>query len=87
MIIQRRIAALCSSFNDAGAIAESCPEKDICVREESLFAQDSEELRPTELCAEQHANVLHVQEVQRHVDLIQGYCHQRGLELKQCHDQ
>ena len=86
MIIQRRIAALRSSFDDAGAIAESRAEKDVRVREEALFERDDDELRPAEPRAEQLADVLRVREVQCRVDLIQDV-HRRGLELKQRHDQ
>jgi len=86
MIIQRRIAALRSSFNDASAIAESRPEKDVRVRKESLFERDDDELRPAEPCAEERANVLRVREVECCVDLVQDV-HRRRLELKQRHDQ
>lgn len=86
MVIQRRTAALCSSFGDADAIAESRPEKDIRVREQTVFDRDDDKLRPTEPCAEERANMLRAREVQCCVDLI-GDVLRRGLEFQQRHNQ
>jgi len=52
--MQGRTAALCNSFDDSGAIAESRAEKDVRVHEQTLF-----ERRPAaEPCAEERADIL-----------------------------
>ena len=86
LIIQGRITALRSSFDDASAITESRAEKHIRVRKQTLFQRDNDELCPAEPCSEERADVLRVREVQCCVDLVQDV-HWRGLELKQRHDQ
>jgi hypothetical protein len=55
MIVQRRIAALSSSFDDAGPVAESRAEKHVRVHEQALFQREDDELHPAEPCAEERA--------------------------------
>jgi len=75
--MQGRTAALCNSFDDAGAIAESRAEKDVRVHEQTLF-----ERRPAaEPCAEERADILR----ECGVDLVQDEHHSR-LELQQRHN-